>query len=116
MYAKIKAKKNEPLSNLRKRVVRVVEKGTPITPVASIPKATRVASPATSVEEITPHPKRQCVADKGKEKADSRSSSVWDNAGLALTTAQDAFIADDLKVLSGIHSNEIVGHHIHKLV
>ena len=56
------------------------------------------------------------MADKGKEKADSRSSSVWDNAGLALTRAQDAFIADDLKVLSGIHSNEIVGHHIHKLV
>ena len=76
MYAKMKAKKNEPLSNLRKIVVRVVEKGTPITPVASIPKATRVASPATSVEEITPHPKRQCVADKGKEKADSRLSSV----------------------------------------
>ena len=72
----MKAKKNEPLSNLRKRVVCVDEKGTPITPVASIPKAMRVASPATSVEEITPHPKRQCVADKGKEKVDSRLSSV----------------------------------------
>ena len=76
MYAKMKAKKNEPLSNLRKIVVCVVEKGTPITLAASIPKATRVASPATSVEEITLHPKRQCVANKGKEKADSQLSSV----------------------------------------
>ena len=112
----MRAKKNEPLSNIGKRVVRVVEKGTLVTLVVSVPKAMRGASPAAFVEEITLCPKRQRVADKGKEKADSRSSSVWDNAGLALTRAQDAFIADDLKVLSGIHSNEIVGHHIHKLV
>jgi len=53
------------------------------------------------------------VVDKGKEKVDSRSFSIWDNASLALTRVQDAFIADDLKVLLGIHSNEILGHHIH---
>lgn len=53
------AKKNEPLSNLEKRVVRVVEKGTRVTPVTSILEATRVASPTTSVEEITPRPKKQ---------------------------------------------------------
>ena len=56
----MKANKNEPFSNLRKRVVRVVEKGTPVTPITSIPEAMRTASPATSVEEITPHPKKQC--------------------------------------------------------
>ena len=49
MYGKIRAKKNKPLSNLRKRVVWVV---------ASVSKATRVASPATSVEEITPRLKK----------------------------------------------------------
>ena len=54
MYGKMRAKKNKPLSNLRKRVVWVVEKGTLITLIASVSKATRVASPATSVEEITP--------------------------------------------------------------
>ena len=56
------------------------------------------------------------MANKGKEKADSWSSSVWDDAGLALTRAQDAFIVEDLKVLSGIPSNEIMGRHIHKLI
>ena len=76
MYAKMRAKKNEPLSNLRKRVVRVIEKGTPITSVASIPGATRAASLATLVEEITPRLKKQQVANKGKKKANSRSSRV----------------------------------------
>ena len=52
-YAKMRARKNEPLSKLGKRVVLVVEKGTPVTPVASDLKAVRVTSPATSVEEIT---------------------------------------------------------------
>ena len=48
--------------------------------------------------------------------ADSRSFSIWDNVGLALTKAKDAFTVEDLKVLSGVPSNEIVGRHIHKLV
>jgi len=50
MYAKMRAKKNEPLSNLGKKVVRVVEKGTPVTPATSVPEVTRIASPTTSVE------------------------------------------------------------------
>ena len=116
MYTKMRARKNEPFLNLKKMVVWVVEKGTPVTPVVSIPEAMRVASLATSVEEITPRPKRQRVADKGKEKANSRSSSAWDDVGLALTKAQDAFTAKDLKVFSGIPFNKIVGHHIYKLV
>ena len=93
-----------------------MEKGTFVTPVTFVLEVTRTASPVTSVEEITPHPKRQRVADKGKEKADPRSSSVLDNASLALTRAQDAFTIEELKVLSTMPSNEIVGHHIHKLV
>ena len=66
MYTQIRAKKNEPLSSLGKRVVRVVEKGASVTPTTSIPEVTRIASLATLVEEITPCPKKQCVADKGK--------------------------------------------------
>ena len=58
MYAKMRAKKNEPLSNLGKRVVHVIEKETPITLVASVPTATRATSPATLVEEITPRLKK----------------------------------------------------------
>ena len=116
MYAKMRVKKNEPLSNLGKRVVRVVEKGTPVTLATSVLGATRMASPATSVEEITPHLKKQRVVDKGKEKADSRLSSVWDDAGLALTRVRDAFMTDELKALFGAPSNEIVDRHIHKLV
>nr|XP_023884771.1 uncharacterized protein LOC111996965 [Quercus suber] len=33
-----------------------------------------------------------------------------------MTRAQDAFTTEDLQVLSGVPSNEIVGRHIHKLV
>ncbi|KAK9991205.1 hypothetical protein SO802_026190 [Lithocarpus litseifolius] len=75
MYAKMRAKKNEPLSNLRKRVIHVVEKGTPVTSATSVPEVTRIASPTTSVEEITPRTKKPRLASKGKEKTGSRSSS-----------------------------------------
>jgi len=56
------------------------------------------------------------LADKGKEKVDLRLLSIWDNASLTMTRAQDAFTTEDLQVLSGMPSNEIVGCHIHKLV
>ena len=56
------------------------------------------------------------MANKGKEKADSHTSSVWDDASLVLTRGQDAFIAEELKVFSSMPSNEIMGRHIHKLV
>lgn len=56
------------------------------------------------------------MADKVKEKVGSQSSNVWDDVGLALARAHDAFTVEDLKVLSGMPSNEIVNCHIHKLV
>ena len=65
MYAKMRAKKNEPLSRLGKRVVRVVEKGTLATPATSIPEMMRMAFLATSVKEITLQTKKPRVADKG---------------------------------------------------
>ena len=76
MYARMKAKKNEPLSNLGARAVRVVEKGVSVPPATLVIKAKRTASPTTSVEEITPLRKKQRVANKGKDKANSRLSSV----------------------------------------
>ena len=72
----MRVKKNGSLSSLGKRVVRVVEKGTPTAPGTSVPETTRMASPATSVEEITLQKKKPRVADKGKEKASSWSSNV----------------------------------------
>ena len=57
MYARMRAKNNEPLSNLRARVVRVMEKGTSVTTATpSTPgiESGRIASLATLVEEIPP--------------------------------------------------------------
>lgn len=87
MYAKMRAWKNEPFSNLKKRVVWVVKKATPVMPISSVPEATRTASPTTSMENIIPYPKKQHVVDEGKEKADLCLSSVRDDVVLALTKA-----------------------------
>ena len=66
MYAKMRSKKDEPLANIGKKVVRVTGKGpfvppaTDATPIISGVENVRTASPATSVEEIpTPSSKRQ---------------------------------------------------------
>ena len=54
----------------------------------------RIFSLITLVEEITPRTKKLRLANKGKEKVDSRSSNIWDNAILAMTRAQDAFTTE----------------------
>ena len=87
MYAKMRGKRNKPLSSIRKKTVRVVEKGVSITPPALVTEPSRIVSLATSIEEITPIRKRPWVEDKGKDKADSKSSSVFDDVGLALSRA-----------------------------
>ena len=56
------------------------------------------------------------MVNKGKEKADSRSTSVWDDAGLVMARAHEVVTTEELKVFSGMPSNEVVGRHIHKLV
>lgn len=83
MYAKIKVRKNEPLSSLGKKEVWVVEKGAPIIPTTSIPKVTRTDFPTTLLEEIIPCPKRQRTTGKGEDKVGSQASNVWDDAALA---------------------------------
>ena len=72
-YARIKAKKNEPLSSIGQRRLRVVEKEKEkdvMEKSLSTPTLDEghVASPALSVEEITPHAKKHKTGDKGKEK------------------------------------------------
>ena len=79
MYTWMGAKKNEPLSSLGAKNVRVMEKGGPITtmtPSTLGTKAVRTASLDTSVEETNPRSKRQRTEDKQKKKVDSQSSSV----------------------------------------
>ena len=87
----MKAKKNEPLSNVRARTVQVMDKRasvTPTSPATSGTETTRTASLATSIEEIIPlWNKRQHIGDNLKDKANSQSSSVWDDAGVTLAQA-----------------------------
>ena len=58
MYAKMRSKKDEPLSSLGKRTVCIIGKGPLVTPPASVTpivsgtEIVRTTSPATSVEEI----------------------------------------------------------------
>ena len=83
MYAKMRSKKDEPLSSLGKKVVRVTGKGpsvtlvTSATPIVSAVETVRTTSPATFVKEIlTPSSKRLRVSGKEKEKADSHPPTV----------------------------------------
>ena len=76
MYARMRTKKNEPLSNLAARAMCIVQKGVFIPLTTLVIETKRIASPTTLVEEITPLRKKQHVANKGKDKANSRLSSV----------------------------------------
>ena len=109
MYAKMKAKKDEPLSNIGKKTVHVTGKGssgvpaTSVTPVISSAEMTRITSPSTSIEELpTPVSKRPRLSEREKEKADSRSSTIWSDERLALDRAYGVMTAEDLKVFSGV--------------
>ena len=123
MYAKMRSKKSEPLSNLGKRTVHVTGKGPPVTLAALVAptvlgtEATRTASPMTSVEEIpTPISNRPRLIDKGKENANSRVSSIWENAERVVEKAHEVVSAEDLKVFMGVPSNEVVARHVHRLI
>ena len=123
LYAKIRTKKDEPLSSLGKRTVRITGKGplaTPpasVTPIISGTEVVRTASPATSIEKIpTPASKRSRVTDKGKEKADSHPSYVWDDEGLVVERAHKVVTSEDLKAISSVSFNEVATRHVHKLV
>ena len=123
MYAKMRSKKDKPLSSIGKKGVRVMGKGPSVTPVASATpivsgvETTRTVSPTTSVEEIlTPCSKRPRLMIKEKEKVDSRLSTVWDDKGLAMERAHRVVTAEDLKAFCGVPFNVVVNQQVHKLV
>ena len=119
MYARIRSKKDEPLSALGTKSVCITDRGVPILatlPSSSTSAPARVASPTPSVEELPPRNKRLRVGEKQKEKVDFRPSSVWDNAGVSVARAQDTFSADELKVFSGVLVDDVARRHLHKLV
>ena len=105
MYTKMRAKKDEPLSNIGKKTVRITGRGSPavpidsITPVASGAETTRTASPSTSIEELlTPASKWPRLCSKEKEKVDSHTSTIWSDERLAVDRAHGVITAEDIKV------------------
>ena len=124
-YAKMRSKKDEPLSNIEKKTMRVTGKGPSVSPlvsvnpIVSIIETMKTASPATLVEEIpTPGSKRPRVSgkEKEKEKVDSRSSTIWDDERLVVDMAHEVVTAADLKALSDVPLNEVASRHVHRLV
>ena len=119
MYARMRSKKDEPLSTLGTKSVRITDRGVPILvalPSSPTSALARVASPTPSVEELPSRNKRLRIGEKQKEKVDSRPSNVWDDAGVSVARAQDTFSADELKVFSGVPADDVARHHLHKLV
>ena len=123
MYAKMRSKKDEPLSSIGKKGVRVTGKGPFVTPVTSATpivysvETVRTASPATSFEEIpTPSSKRPRISCREKEKADSHSSTIWSDEGLAVDRAHGIMTAKDLKVFTSVPFNVVANQQVHKLV
>ena len=114
MYAKMRSKKDEPLSNIGTKGVRVTGKGPSVIPVTSatlivsVVEMVRTASPATLVEEIsTLSSKRLRVSGREREKTDSHPSTVWSDGGLAIDRAHEVVMAEDLKVLNGVPFNVV---------
>ena len=120
IYVKMRSKKDEPLANIGKKGVRITGKGPSVlpsadaTPIGSGVENLRVASPATSVEEIpTSSSKRQRLSAKEKKRV---GSSVWDDEGVAVERAHNVVKAEDLKVFSGVPLNVVASQHVHKVV
>ena len=119
MYARMRGKKDKPLSALGTKYVRITNRAIPI--LAALPSSptsasARGASPTPLVEELPPRNKRLRVGEKQKEKVDSRPSSVWDDVGVSVARAQDTFSADELKVFSRVPADDVVRRHLYKLV
>ena len=90
MYAWMKGTKDEPLFAIGAKTVRVTKRGAPIySAPPSTPTLGMVATASLTplVKELTPRHKRPRIGDKQKEKVDSRSSSIWDDAGVAFVHA-----------------------------
>ena len=95
MYDKVKGKKNEPLSSIGQKRLRitdrekekeVVERGSS-TPTLDLEEGL-AASRGISIEEVARPSKKQKAANKGKEKV---GASVWSDAGTAMDRANELF-------------------------
>ena len=90
MYARMRNKKDEPLSAIGTKSVRITNRGVLI--LATLPSSPTsmpagTTSPTPSVEDLTPRNKRLRVGDKQK-----------------------------IKVFSGVLADDIVRRHLHKFV
>ena len=120
MYAKIKGKKNEPLSAIGQRVLRITDKEKEketVERVSSPPTPNldegQLASPDVSIEEVVRPLKKRKTGAKGKEKV---SFSVWEDIGVAMDCVNELLTPREMKEISSVPSHEMVSHHIHKLV
>ena len=119
MYARMRGKKDEPLSAIGTKSVRITDRGVLI--LSALPSSptsapARGASPTSLVEEVPPRNKRLRAWEKQKEKVDSRPSCVWDDAGVSMARAQETFSTDELKVFSGVPADDVARRHLHKLM
>ena len=79
MYARMRGKKEEPLSTIGTKSVCITDRGVlilsalPSSPTSAL---ARDASPTPSIEEVPPRNKRLRAGEKQKEKVDSRPSCV----------------------------------------
>ena len=120
MYAKIKGKKNEPLSSIGQRRLKIVDKEKEneketVERGSSTPTLDegRATSPTLSIEEVVLLAKRRKTGDKGKEKL---GSNVWDNVGAAMAKANELLTLEEMREISNMPSHEMVSQHVHKLV
>ena len=117
LYAKIKAKKNKPLSSIGTRRLRVVEKEKEkevTEKISSTPTLDEghATSSSVSIEEVIPYTKKHKTRDKREEKV---GASIWADARMAVARANEVMTPEELKEISGIPSHEMVNHHVHKL-
>ena len=117
MYAKIKAKKDEPLSSIGQKTLRITDKEKEKETAergSSTPTLDegRTASPAISIEEVLV-PKRRKTGYKGKEKM---GSSVWTDAEAAMAKANELLTPEEMREISLVPSHEMVNQHVHKLI
>ena len=121
MYAKIKAKKNEPLSSIGQKTLRIIDKGRErerekeaAERGSSTPTLDegRTASPVVSLEEV-PAPKKRKTGYKGKVKV---GSNIWADAEATMTLANKLLTPEEMKEISQVPSHEMVSQHVHKLV
>ena len=118
MYARIKGKKNKPLSSIGQRRLRVTDKEKEKETVergSSTPTLDegRAASPGVSIEEVVLPLRRRKMGNKGKEKI---GFSVWVDVGVAMARANELLTLEEMKEISDVPSQEMVSHHVHKLV